>query len=80
MIKKGKDEIKWTVVKESHQEEALEEITGIGLHGMDLHHLPQDTMLTQTLLNIMFPDVKQKLEKMNACIESSNMEEGRGDK
>ena len=53
---------------------------GIGLHGMDLHHLPKDTIFAWMLLHIMFPDYRQKLEKINACIESLNMEEGREDK
>ena len=49
--------------------EALEKRTGIVLHGMDLHHLPKDTIFAWMLLHVMFPDYRQKLEKMNACIE-----------
>ena len=48
--------------------------------GMDLHHLPKDTIFAWMLLHSMFPDYRQKLEKINACIESLNMEEGREDK
>ena len=51
-----------------------------GLHGMDLHCLGKDTIFAWMLLHIMFPDYRQKLEKINVCIESSNMEEGREDK
>jgi len=80
VIKKGRDKIKWMVVEQSHTEEALEERAGIGLHGMDLHHLPKDTIFAQMLLHIMFPDYRQKLEKLNACIESLNMEEGMEDR
>ena len=68
------------VVEQSHPKEVLEERIGIGLHGMDLHHLPKDTIFGWMLLHIMFPDYRQKLEKINACIESSRMEEGREDK
>ena len=68
------------MVEQSHPEEALEERTGIGLHGMDLHHLPKETIFAWMLLHDMFPDYRQKLEKINVCIESLNMKEGRADK
>jgi len=44
VIKKGRDEIKWMVVRASHQDEELEERLGIGLHEMDLHHLSKDIL------------------------------------
>ena len=54
VTKKGRDEIKWKVLEQSHPEKALEERSGLGLHGMDVHHLPKNTIFAQMLFYNMF--------------------------
>jgi len=40
----------------------LEEKTGIGLHGINLHHLPSSKVLACMFLHLTFPDYKVALK------------------
>ena len=76
-LKKGRDQITWTVVSEHvPDDDALEpERQNIGLRGIELHRLPQTMLFAHMFLYLAFEDWRAKVVKMNAAIDKVDVEQ-----
>jgi hypothetical protein len=71
-VKKGREQLVWTVVEGSDPENPLQERSGIGLRGIDLHRLPKATCLARMFLHLTFADYTLELDKLNNAIAEEN--------
>ena len=73
-LKKGREELVWTVVEGSDPMLPSQERSRIGLCGINLHHLPKDMCLALMFLHLTFPGYNHKLDKMITGITTENSE------